>query len=291
MSCFLWYNRGVMAQNNPAKERSASRRGVIYLITFPNGKVYVGQAIHLQTRKNRHRHQTADLKNKSVFACAVRKFGFDKLRWRILEKPLLSNLDERERFYITAYNSLFGDGLFSNGYNTEFGSRRPYKRAKFRLGGKAGHWYKCIQCGKEYIRRNDNERKKCRECANKGRTKYSLHIGRYAAIKNNCANCGKEYIRRASREVGLYCSLKCANAKRRNRQIRQCAQCGKNYESAAGKKGDFCSRKCYADSMRLPPETRACLYCGKDFSLMPGKRGKRFCSVKCSNTYRNKRMG
>tara|TARA_B100001094_G_C18154451_1_gene785585 strand:- start:40 stop:1341 length:1302 start_codon:yes stop_codon:yes gene_type:complete len=91
----------------------------IYLIVFPNGKVYVGKSNIFDIRKNQHIYISNNSKDPAYHhAChrAFRKYGIETLRWFIIdcaddEQTLL----ELEKFYIKKYKSYpVTDGF---GYN------------------------------------------------------------------------------------------------------------------------------------------------------------------------------
>lgn len=84
---------------------------VIYAAVFPNSKRYVGQAGNFKNRKREHKR--CSLKNTSLrFYKAVRKYGWDNIRWEILEFCTGGMLNEREEFWVADQNS-----FIPNGYN------------------------------------------------------------------------------------------------------------------------------------------------------------------------------
>ena len=90
--------------------------GIIYKITSPSGKVYVGQTIRsFEKRMQEHR----DMKSKcSAIRNAIDKYG-DEMKYEIIEENVpQEQLDEREIFWINHFNSLVPDG-----YNLKTGGR------------------------------------------------------------------------------------------------------------------------------------------------------------------------
>lgn len=89
----------------------------IYKITFPNGKVYIGQTSgYFSVRKSQHIN--AAITPKQVVHKAIKKYGKDNLIWEILEIVNSSKeADEKEMYYIKLFNSLRGE----NGYNSTLG--------------------------------------------------------------------------------------------------------------------------------------------------------------------------
>jgi hypothetical protein len=88
-------------------------QGIIYKITSPSGKIYIGQTIHtLEERIKGH--------NKKSTNCTLLKRAIDKYRdkmvYEIIETVPHELLDEREIYWIKYYNS-----LAPNGYNCSSG--------------------------------------------------------------------------------------------------------------------------------------------------------------------------
>src|SRR6056300_1879275 len=91
-------------------------KGIIYKITSPSGKVYVGQTIRsFEKRMQEHR----DVKSKcSAVRNAIDKYG-DEMKYEIIEDNVpQEQLDEREIYWISYFNS-----LRPNGYNLKTGGR------------------------------------------------------------------------------------------------------------------------------------------------------------------------
>ena len=90
----------------------------IYKITNKiNGKIYIGQSIHIEKRWKEHRRHYKLLRNKGkVLYQAFDKYGIDNFQFEVLEECVASELDEKEKLYITKLNSLVGKGE-ETGYN------------------------------------------------------------------------------------------------------------------------------------------------------------------------------
>lgn len=92
--------------------------GIYYFKNKINGKYYVGQSVNLGRRYSRHKrfsnkeqHPSSETKLYRAF----RKYGFDNFEYKILEECERDELNEREKFYIEKYDSVF------NGYNLTLG--------------------------------------------------------------------------------------------------------------------------------------------------------------------------
>lgn len=91
--------------------------GLVYIIqNMVNGKVYIGQTTQgLKKRINNYK-QDRKTRNYGVYA-AMNKYGFENFVFAILEICPLSNLDKREQFWISIYDSQNRE----KGYNIESG--------------------------------------------------------------------------------------------------------------------------------------------------------------------------
>ena len=86
--------------------------GVIYKATcMISGKSYIGQTNNFEKRKAQHLRS----KDNYPFHCAIRKYGEDNFIWEILEECEISNLNEREIYWIDQYDT------YNNGYNCTLG--------------------------------------------------------------------------------------------------------------------------------------------------------------------------
>lgn len=93
--------------------------GIIYKATLPNGKSYVGfTKKELEKRKIEHFKSSKNGSN-SLFHKAIRKYGFDKIEWKILkiDDDNFMLLNFYEGFYIKEEKTHF----MENGYNMTWG--------------------------------------------------------------------------------------------------------------------------------------------------------------------------
>lgn len=91
--------------------------GLIYRITSPDGKCYIGQTIRtFEKRVLEHKNRNSKC---TVISRAISKYGPDKMSFEIVEDDIpLEKLDEKEMFYIIMFNS-----LTPNGYNLTGGGQ------------------------------------------------------------------------------------------------------------------------------------------------------------------------
>ena len=94
----------------------------IYKVTNKvNGKCYIGKSIDINDRWIRHRSrafQENDNSYNSYFYRAIRKYGLENFIFEVLEECDPSQLDEKEKYYISIYDSYFKN---NNGYNMTLG--------------------------------------------------------------------------------------------------------------------------------------------------------------------------
>lgn len=84
--------------------------GIYKIENLLNGKIYIGQSIHIEVRWQEHCRAST----KSLIGKAISKYGKENFTFQIIEECAESCLNEREAFYIRYYQS-----LVPNGYNIE----------------------------------------------------------------------------------------------------------------------------------------------------------------------------
>lgn len=84
------------------------RTGVIYKITSPSGKVYIGQTVNLKVRLSIYR-RCACPKQAKLFQ-SLKKYGFDSHKLEILQEAEEEKLAELELHYIKFYDCV-NEGL------------------------------------------------------------------------------------------------------------------------------------------------------------------------------------
>lgn len=188
--------------------------GLIYKITNPNNRLYVGQTA--QTAEERiiqHRSVRKDIKF-SAIQRSVRKYGWDAHIFEIIEDNLLDEmLDDREIFWIKELNTFVLDNP-KGGLNLTRGgkhrmpwkmNKKKVKKARLRCGENAPGWGKKLS---EETKRKiaegvskyniANGKRPSEECIKKGREKHLVKVvaydrggdfvGEYESIKA----CAKE---------------------------------------------------------------------------------------------------
>lgn len=104
--------------------------GIIYKVTFPNGKVYIGQTTKaLQKRKKQHEY-TCKVKKEGKYISnqpfhkALRVSNFEDIKWEEIDKAEnKEELNNKEIYYIEKYQSSLRFKN-SNGYNLDLGGNK-----------------------------------------------------------------------------------------------------------------------------------------------------------------------
>ncbi len=109
-------NYSIFINNNISSK--SNHMGKIYLITNTlNNKMYVGQTkLTLKQRFSEHQQPS----KKTAISYAIQKYGKENFKIQLLEECNITNLDERETFYIEKYKS------YENGYNNTIGGGSQY---------------------------------------------------------------------------------------------------------------------------------------------------------------------
>ena len=94
---------------------------VIYLLTSPSGKHYVGQTVDYERRMIEHKCKSC--KSMTKLYNAIQKYGFDSFTKCIIEHVSPERLNEREIHWINHYDS------FHDGYNCTSGGDGNFKRS------------------------------------------------------------------------------------------------------------------------------------------------------------------
>jgi hypothetical protein len=95
---------------------------IIYKITAPNGKQYIGQSIYTLEEKTSWYKKSVkiDKTNRAIFN-SIRKYGIENMKFEVVEESNTWTKDElnnREIYYIDAFGTYYTLG---NGYNMTYG--------------------------------------------------------------------------------------------------------------------------------------------------------------------------
>lgn len=82
--------------------------GIYKITNLINNKVYIGQSIDIEKRLKKHKYSYDNFH----IHRAIQKYGKDNFSYEIIEECSQDALDEKEKYWITYYNS-----LEPNGYN------------------------------------------------------------------------------------------------------------------------------------------------------------------------------
>lgn len=88
-----------------------------------NGHIYIGQSKNIEARIRSHINSSFNNNDKDynmIIHKAIRKYGEKNFTYEIVEECLLSELNEKEIYWINYYNS------FHNGYNATTGGDSSY---------------------------------------------------------------------------------------------------------------------------------------------------------------------
>lgn len=88
----------------------------LYKLTFPNGKVYIGQTNNFEKRMNGHKNEKRVSRNCQVNN-AIRKYGWENVLREVIAVSTESEIDALERNYISILDSTNR----ARGYNREGG--------------------------------------------------------------------------------------------------------------------------------------------------------------------------
>lgn len=95
--------------------------GIYKIENLINHKVYIGQSTRIERRFTEHRRG-----NSTIIDKAIKKYGAENFDYCIIEECGVEELDEREQFYISAFNS-----LIPNGYNVSSGGNLRREQFSF----------------------------------------------------------------------------------------------------------------------------------------------------------------
>lgn len=83
----------------------------IYKITSPKGKIYVGQSINIEKRKNTYQSLNVGIKGQPKIYNSLLKYSWKQHKFEIIEECSLEQLNEREMYWGLYYGVLGENGL------------------------------------------------------------------------------------------------------------------------------------------------------------------------------------
>lgn len=92
--------------------------GIYKIQNLINGKSYIGQSKNIKRRWKDHccsANNPTDHNYNNPLYRSIRKYGIENFSFEVIEECLVSELNDKERFYIQKYDSFF------NGYNLTLG--------------------------------------------------------------------------------------------------------------------------------------------------------------------------
>lgn len=156
--------------------------GIYKIVNKINGKVYVGQSVDIVERWKQHGYKAFnqnELAYNSAIHAAFRKYGIENFELVVLEECAVSELDERERYWIQEL-----DCLSPNGYNVLVGGQAYRITKTCSKCGKALDSHNktgfCVDCYHQEIRKHIPSKEELLEVilSYKGNfTKIGLHYG------------------------------------------------------------------------------------------------------------------
>lgn len=174
----------------------------IYKITNNiNGKSYIGQSINIRKRFNAHKSAAFNPKNRHYNAPlyrAIRKYGIDNFVFEILEECDEAELNDREIFYISKYQT-YG----KNGYNQDNGGNQAshYTKLSDNLVSKIIERLKTSSDNSDKIGEDFGVSGRTIRAINSGEScyrdseQYPIRLALYELLSEEplyCKTCGKE---------------------------------------------------------------------------------------------------
>ena len=150
----------------------------IYKITSPAGKIYIGQSIDIQRRFNEYKNNRGCSVATRLYH-SLKKYGFENHTTEILIECDVSELNDKEIYFIEKYQSFnteHGMNLHSGGNNHKVSDETREKQRLSHLGQPA--WNKGIKRTEEQ-KKAQSEKMKGRKASKETKLKMSLaHKGK-----------------------------------------------------------------------------------------------------------------
>lgn len=213
--------------------------GIYKIQNLINGKVYIGQSVNIARRWKEHRNSAENSRTDSDNAIhrAMKKYGLSNFSFKVIEECLAEELDEKEIYWISYYNSNKED----SGYNLTTGGQGCSGCGKIlneELAEKIRIALRDTKLSQEEISKKYNVSQMSISNINTGTNwlspKYSYPIRNNYGIKHLCIDCGKEVYRTSNR----------------------CEECEKKHRKEQAKKNKPLTREELKDLIRTTPFTR-----------------------------------
>lgn len=137
--------------------------GIYKIENLINHKIYIGQSVEIEKRWQKH----LSAKDDFVIHRALHKYGKENFSFQIIEECNLLDLDKKEKYWITYYNSLVPNGYnMIQGGSNGAGFAKGKKVLQYSLNGEfleeyssanqaslrtgIDHWSICACCRGEY---------------------------------------------------------------------------------------------------------------------------------------------
>lgn len=179
---------------------------LIYKITFPNNKVYIGQTIQpLERRFYSHKNDAINKRDITEFSYgsrigrAIRKYGLELEQFEIIDRgSSIEDLNNKETYWIEYYNSTNSD--FGYNLNSGGGNNLHSKETKKKIGNATKERWQ-----------NEEIADRMRQGLKAGveAMKETKGILRVERIEIECQLCGKKFEAR-EKENRKFCSRKCS---------------------------------------------------------------------------------
>lgn len=88
-----------------------------------NNKIYIGQSVDISRRDREHKNKSFDKNSSdynSAIGRAIRKYGYENFSFETIEECSIEELNDKERYWISYYNS------YENGYNLTLGGTEGF---------------------------------------------------------------------------------------------------------------------------------------------------------------------
>lgn len=157
--------------------------GVIYKITNPSGKIYIGKTYNLRKRINGHKHCGKKKKTSILLYNSIRKYGWENHHLDILETIDDSLLNEREMYWIKEFNSYYQNNTM--GMNMTLGGDGQRSSWMHDIKRRETQSKLCIGDGNSFYgkKHSDESRQAMAEKASKRNKERGITIPKWGAEK------------------------------------------------------------------------------------------------------------